>query len=90
MDSDIVNELLKFADDTKMFGRVEDEFDRDRLQKDLDMIISWSDKWKMEFNVKKCKLMHMGRNNRSFEYAMNGSKLQVANFEKDLGVIITV
>ena len=65
MDLDIVNELLKFADDTKIFGRVEDEFDMDRLQKNLDMIISWSDKWKMEFNVKKCKLMHMGRNNRT-------------------------
>ena len=38
LDSGIVNELLKFADDTKIFGRVEDEIDRDRLQKDLDTI----------------------------------------------------
>ena len=44
MDSDIVNELLQFTDYTKIFGRVEDEFDRDRLQKDTDMIISWSHK----------------------------------------------
>ena len=38
------NELLKFADDTKLFGRVEYEIDRGRLQKDLDMIMSRSDK----------------------------------------------
>jgi len=43
----------------------------------------------MEFNVKKCTLMFMGRNNRSFQYAMNESKLQVGNFEKNLDVIIT-
>jgi len=33
--------------------------------------------------------MHVGRNNRNFQYDMNGSKLQVVNSEKDLGVIIT-
>jgi len=42
LDLGTLNELLTFADDTKIFGQVEDEMDRDRLEKDLDM--SWSDK----------------------------------------------
>ena len=45
LDLGILNELLKFADDTKIFGRVEDKRDRDRIQKDLGVIMSWSDKW---------------------------------------------
>jgi len=55
----ILNELLKFADDTKILRRVEDEMDSDRILKDLDMIVSWPDKWGMEFNMKKCKLTHV-------------------------------
>ena len=33
--------------------------------------------------------MHLGINNRNFEYDMNGNKLQVINSENDLGIIIT-
>jgi len=31
LDSGTVNELLKFADDTNIFGHVENKLDRDRL-----------------------------------------------------------
>ena len=52
-------------------------------------LLTWSDKWGIEFNVEKCKLMHVGRSKGNFEYAVNGSKLQVIDSEKDLGIIIT-
>jgi len=42
----------------------------------------------MEFNIKKCKFMLIGRSNRNFKYVMNGSKLQIVDSEKDLGIII--
>jgi len=42
----------------------------------------------MLFNVDKCKVMHMGYNNRHFDYLMSGSKLESVNEEKDLGVIV--
>ena len=70
LDSGIVNKLLKFADDTKIFGRVEDEIDGDRLQTDLDTIMNRSDKWRMEFNIKKCYLMHTDRGNRNLDYVL--------------------
>ena len=35
----------------------------------------------MEFNIKKCKLMHIGRTSRNFKYVMGGSKLQVVDSE---------
>jgi len=31
---DFENKLLKFADSTKIFGQVEDEMDKDKIQKD--------------------------------------------------------
>ena len=30
------------------------------LQADLDKLILWAQKWQMEFNVDKCKVMHIG------------------------------
>ena len=42
----------------------------------------------MEFNVKKCKVMHVGRQTDCCEYYMGGSKLVEETLEKDLGVWI--
>ena len=42
----------------------------------------------MEFNVKKCKVLHVGRSNRNFAYLMNGEKLDAVDSERDIGVII--
>jgi hypothetical protein len=43
----------------------------------------------MEFNVKKCKVMHLGHNNMSQDYYMNGHKLEVTEEERDIGVIVS-
>jgi hypothetical protein len=81
--------LLKFADDTKLAGLVRDETDRLRLQSALNGLMDWSEKWGMRFNVKKCKVMHLGRTNRNSEYSMGGTVLDVTKEERDLGVIVT-
>ena len=62
----ITNVILKFADDTKVFGKVMDEKDKDMLQTDLNKLTLWAQKWKMEFNVAKCKVMHTGNKNNEF------------------------
>ena len=43
----------------------------------------------MLFNIEKCKVMHLGYNKPKADYAMDGSVLQIANEEKDLGVIVS-
>ena len=55
------SEVLKFADDTKIFGRVESEGAGEDLQRDLDRLVQWSEVWQMRFNVDKCKVMHLGK-----------------------------
>ena len=43
----------------------------------------------MEFNVDKCKAMHIGSRNKQFSYMMKGHQLDAVTTEKDLGVIIS-
>ena len=71
LDEDIRDFILKFADDTEVFGKVMDDTDKCKLQEDLNKLVSWAQKWKMEFNVTKCKGMHTGK----FSYEMIGEVL---------------
>ena len=81
--------ILKFADDTKGAKVIENAADRDKLQEALDCLCNWAEKWGMEFNVAKCKVMHVGRNNPEYDYTMRGVKLGKTEEEKDIGVTIT-
>ena len=81
--------LIKFADDTKMARVVGCEEERNALQQSLDGLVEWSDKWGMEFNVSKCKVMHLGRHNKQFEYFMGGQTLANTEEERDLGVVMS-
>ena len=80
--------IWKFADDTKVVRVVKNFEDCFQHQRNLDRLVGWGDKWKMEFNVGKCKVMHIGNNNLKFGYLMNGEWLDECEYEKDLGVIV--
>ena len=59
------------------------------LQRDLDRLVQGSERWQMKFNVDKCKVMHLGRDNSGGDYVMNGGALGTVSEERDLGVKIT-
>ena len=42
----------------------------------------------MEFNVKKCKIIHIGRSNPQHDYYMAGHLLEKSEEERDIGVVI--
>ena len=84
-----MNWILKFADDTKIIGKINTASDGLKLKKDLQRLIRWSVEWQMQFNVKKCKAIHIGKKNIEYEYSMNGVVLEVVEVEKDLGVLIS-
>ena len=42
-----------FADDTKIYRKIATENDCVELQKDLDILQEWSNKWLLSFNAKK-------------------------------------
>ena len=80
--------LSKFADDTKAGKIIRSEADRKEFQQSLDSFCRWADTWQMEFNVKKCKIMHFGKQNPGYEYTMNNVKLDSTKEERDIGVLI--
>lgn len=89
IDKGIKGKISKFADDTKMAIPVDSLEGPIDMQKNLDKLMGWADKWKMEFNASKCKVMHLGRQNREFTYTMRNSWLNSVEEEKDLGVCIS-
>ena len=86
VDDGVVAFVRKFADDTKGANVVEDESDAEQMQRDIDAMVEWGRQWEMVFNVDKCKVLHLGRNNKQFKYRLGDVEMKVADEEKDLGV----
>ena len=83
----IDNSLMMFADDTKLYGSARNSMS---IQNDLVSLYRWSSDWQMEFNISKCKILHIGRTNPFVDYFMDSDHLipmQDTESEKDLGVI---
>jgi len=89
LDEGIRSHILKFADDTKVFQELRDAAECNSLQSDLDKVVTWAEKQQMDFNVKKCKVMHVGKQKDGCSYYMGGMKLLEEEVEKDLGVWIS-
>ena len=94
---EVVSPVSLFADDSKIFSKIISDKNRsetnnangnETLQKDLNNVRNWASKWKMEFNVDKCKIMHLGKTNPKHTYTMDGSNLTITTEEKDLGVLV--
>ena len=89
LDDNITSNVLKFADDTKLFRKVNTDGDKQHLQNDLDRLVKWSEKWQMLFNFGKCKCLHTGHGNLNVNYKMGDTVLGTTVKEKDLGVTIS-
>jgi len=87
-ETSLISIMNKFADDTKLGHKVNNDTEKGVLQNALDNLCMWSDRWCMEFNVKKCKVMHLGKKNKDYEYYMKGSVLSSVNQERDIGVLV--
>ena len=72
-----------FADDTKVWQIIRDKNDSLKLQKDLQSLEAWSEKWLLRFNAAKCKIMHMGRDS-GIKYHLWESKEQKELIGTDL------
>ena len=89
--------IALYADDTKIWRRIELDNDHNILQKDIDSLYSWSTLNKMKFHPLKCKVLsvtscHSLHNyilpTSRFAYCLNGECLDYIETEKDLGVHI--
>ena len=89
LDDDITSKVLKFADDTKVFGKIKSDADRQHLQDDLNKLTEWSEKWQTLFNFVKYKCLHSGHGNEDTQYTMGGTVLNTTLKNNDLGLTIS-
>ena len=88
----VVNsEVASFADDTKLYRRVDSTQDAVLLQNDLDNLQVWSSSSGLVFNQNKCRQQHITRKFKpvEFQYNINNKPLEVTLHEKDLGVYVS-
>ncbi len=89
IDTNVKNSILKFADDTKMWGRVSSSEDRVKMHGDLKALELWSEVNQMPFNICKCKVIHIGKKNTREIYKLKNKEIVEVSEEKDLGVWVT-
>ena len=87
LEEGVTGNILKFADDTKLFRKVKGIGDKQNLQDDIDKLVKWSEKRQMIFNFGKCKCLHTGPGNTSMNYDMGGTILSKTVKENDLGAV---
>jgi hypothetical protein len=80
--------LNKFADDTKGTNKIDKDEDVTDLQNCINKLTDWATKWGMKFNVSKCKIMHLGKDNQQHTYTMLGESLSTTTKERDVGVMV--
>ena len=90
--------IALYADDTKIWRSIKTNFDFEELQKDINYLHTWSINNKMNFNIKKCKVVSI--NNKpsplamlpfiANHYYLAENLLSYADSERDLGVDINI
>ena len=75
-----------FADDIKIFRRIQSQMDLHQFQQDINNLFAWSEKWKLKFNVSKCYIFHLCPDHPFGNYYLDGVQVLPTNIVKDLGV----
>jgi len=66
-----------FADDTIIYMAIKSDQDAKTLQKDMDLLCDWENKWMMEFDPDKCEILSITRKKqpRVYPYQLHGHHL---------------
>ena len=92
---DKATSICLYADDTKIWRKINSENDCIQLQKDINTLHNWSIKNKMRFNATKCKVLQIHNNEplctrefplANYFYYINNEIIDFTENEKDLGV----
>jgi len=80
--------LSEFGDDTKLGEVVDRSEDCAPIQMDLNNLEKWANRDLMNFNKRRCQILHLGRKNARHQYTL-GTKWMESTFEeKELWVLV--
>jgi len=83
--------FFMFADNLKIFSRVDTLSDCYSLQSKLNSMVSWFNSIGLQFNTDKCHSMSFSRSRSiiKYTYLINSSIIESVSMKKDLGVILS-
>ena len=93
-----VTNIALYADDPKIWRRIESFKDHHCLQDDIKNLFDWSTRNKMVFHPSKCKALSISKKRNVFDnlpfnifiYELNGILIDYVETHKNLGVILIV
>ena len=87
----IQSQVRLFTDDTTVYSTVSGLQDSQVLQSDLDSLQCWERTWYMEFNPRKCQVLHITRTRKPVmsRYFMQNWELESVDTAKYLGVNVS-
>lgn len=89
--ANIKSNIRLFADDCVIYTVINSPADANKLQRDLDSIASWCNKWLMPLNIDKCKSLSFTRKRAVLAniYSINAVPIASVSCYKYLGVHLT-
>ena len=84
----VSSQLLMFADDIKLYRTIRSSEDCLVLQNDINILLDWSKRWLLSFNILKCKVLHIGNAPYTGNYTIAGIQLELLDNIRDLGIQI--
>ena len=90
IDNNIQSPLRLFADDTILCREIWSKDDHNIIQNDIQTLFKWSQTWKLDFNVTKCKVLTISnkKDPDKFNYTLNTDPLEHVDSHQYLGVTI--
>ncbi len=78
-----------FADDLKLFNRVDTKCEQNKLQIALNKVWKWCTENQLDLSPSKCQILHVGNKNPRVDFLLGDHKLETVTFARDLGVVIS-
>ena len=79
-----------YADDVKLYTKIESNVDNERLQQNVDRMVQWAKTWQLNISINKCQTMHISKKRDrclwKTTFHIDSNPLPDCDFVRDLGV----
>ena len=81
--------IVTYADDSKLFAKVENVTESENLQRAITKFFNWSRALDLNLSTNKCRVLHYGSKNLRSEYYIGDDKIEATELISDLGITTT-